>query len=135
MPSKDDRLPYPADPAGVDGNTFENRLMGVRDLFKERDNTGILAQPFLGETDAGQSLRAILLNALYPRRHLRLEICPICPIPRSFIEGRDERVPLSHDYLASDAWMTLRAAAISGSVQSYPSMAWFITAHRRTCSL
>ena len=50
-------------------------------------------------------------------------------------EGRDEQVSLGHDYLASDAWMTLRAAAISGSVQLYPSMAWFITAHRRTCSL
>jgi hypothetical protein len=109
--------------------------MGMRDLLKERDHTGILSQPFLGDTDPGQSLRTVFLEALYPRRHFRLEICPICPIPRSLIEGRDERVPLGHDYLASDAWMALRAAAISGSVQSYPSMAWFITAHRRTCSL
>jgi hypothetical protein len=62
--SKDDRLPYPADTAGVGGYTLENRLMGLRDLLKERDNTGILAQPFLGNTDAGQSFRAILLDAL-----------------------------------------------------------------------
>jgi hypothetical protein len=76
--------------------------MGMRNLLKGRDNTGILTQPFLGDSDAGQCIRAVLLDAPNRRRDLRLKICPICPIPRSLIEGRDERVPLSHDYLASD---------------------------------
>jgi len=44
-------------------------------------------------------------------------------------------VSTRHSYIVSDVTKTRRAAAISGSVQSYPSMAWFITAHRRIFSL